>query len=296
VPIHPPLQGGAFSAPAGKGYVLETLGDYLKNKREAQNITLEEVSQTTRIRRTILQAIENNHYDLIPPKVFTQGFIKSYASYLGLDENDVIKRYHEIMESLEIKTDTEEPIQQKPPQPFLTPTRLLVLGIVFIVVLTLWLLRKNPQPGDDTVLKSTQQTSSTSSANSPPLTSQEVSGEEDADHTAFDTEKPAVLEEEPPPEGEKEEETVEAAETGEVEAAPMALRVVATEQAWMKIQLDQGEAYEVILKSGESLTLKAQEKFIIRIGNAGGVELFFNEEPLGNPGKPGEVIDLTLPE
>ena len=66
---------------------METLGDYLKNKREAQNITLEEVSQATRIRRTILEAIENNDYDLIPPKVFTQGFIKSYASYLGLDEN-----------------------------------------------------------------------------------------------------------------------------------------------------------------------------------------------------------------
>jgi hypothetical protein len=76
----------------------------------------------------------------------------------------------------------------------------------------------------------------------------------------------------------------------------MALRVVATEQAWMKVQLDQGKPYEALLKSGESLTLKAREKFIIRIGNAGGVELFFNEEPLGNPGKPGEVIDLTLPE
>ena len=76
----------------------------------------------------------------------------------------------------------------------------------------------------------------------------------------------------------------------------MALRVVATEQAWMRIQLDQGKPYEALLKSGESLTLKAREKFIIRFGNAGGVELFFNGEPLGNPGKPGEVIDLTLPE
>jgi cytoskeletal protein RodZ len=284
---------------------VETLGDYLKNKREAQNITLEEVSQATRIRRTILEAIENNDYDLIPPKVFTQGFIKSYASYLGLDENDVIKRYHEIMESREIKKEPDEPIQQQPPQPLLTPGRLLILGILCIVALTVWLLRGNPQPEDDIVLQSTLQTSSTSSSsvNAPPPTTEEAIVEEDVAHTAptreepaVPEEQPAVPEEEPLPEGGKEEEPVEQAETGEAAAEPMALRVVATEQVWMRIQLDQGEPYEVILKSEESLTLKAREKFIIRIGNAGGVELFFNEEPLGNPGNPGEVIDLTLPE
>jgi cytoskeletal protein RodZ len=277
---------------------LETLGDYLKNKREAQNITLEEVAQATRIRRTILEAIENNHYDLIPPKVFTQGFIKSYASYLGLDENDVIKRYHELMESLETKNDTDEPVQEQPPQPFITPGRLLVLGIVCIVALTIWLLSRNPQQEDDTVSNNTLPITSTSSSSvtSPPPASQEVPAEEDGAPTVFDREEPAVLEEEPPPEGKQGEETVEATETEEGKAEPMALRVVATEQAWMKVQLDQGKPYEALLKSGESLTLKAREKFIIRIGNAGGVELFFNEEPLGNPGKPGEVIDLTLPE
>lgn len=275
---------------------METLGDYLKNNREAQNITLEEVAQATRIRRTILEAIENNHYDLIPPKVFTQGFIKSYASYIGLDENDVIKRYHEVMESLEAKKETDEPGEQQPPQPVLTPGRLLVLVMVCIVSLSVWLLGKNQRPGDDTVLKSTPQTSSASSVNSPPRASPEVPIEEDRDHTVFEREEPAVLEEEPPFEGEQEGETVGATETAEGAAEPMALRVVATEQAWMKIQLDQGKPYEALLKSGESLTLKAREKFIIRIGNAGGVELFFNGEPLGNPGKPGEVIDLTLPE
>ena len=277
---------------------METLGDYLKNKREAQNITLEEVSQATRIRRTILEAIENNDYDLIPPKVFTQGFIKSYASYLGLDENDVIKQFYEIMESREKKKEPDESIQQQPPQPFLTPARLLVLGIICVVALTLWLLRKNPQPADDIVVKSTLKTSSTSSSSvhSPPPTSPEVALEERVDHTVPDREEPAVPEEELPPEAEKEEETVAQTEAVEAAAEPMALRVVAAEQVWMRIQLDQDKPYEALLKSEESLTLKAREKFIIRIGNAGGVELFFNGEPLGNPGKPGEVIDLTLPE
>ena len=277
---------------------METLGDYLKSKREAQNITLDEVSQATRIRRTILEAIENNDYDLIPPKVFTQGFIKSYASYLGLDENDVIKRFYEIMESREKKKEPEEPIQQQPAQPFLTPARLAILGIICIVALTLWLLRKNPQPADDIVAKNTQKTASTSSSSvkPPPLSSPEVALEERGDQTIHAREEPAVPEEEFLPEAEKEKPTVDQTEVVEAAAEPMALRVVATEQVWMRIQLDQDTPYEALLKREESLTLKAREKFVIRIGNAGGVELFFNGEPLGNPGKAGEVIDLTLPE
>ena len=277
---------------------METLGDYLKKKREAQNITLEEVSQATRIRRTILEAIENNDYDVIPPKVFTQGFIKSYAAYLNLDENDVIKQFHEIMELREKKKEPEEPIPQQPPQPFLTPGRLAVLGIICIVALTLWLLRKNPQPPDDIVLQSAPQTSSTSSSsvNPPPPTSPEVDVKERVDHTVPAREEPPVPEEAPLPEAEKEEETVAQTEAGETAAELMTLRVVATEQVWMRIQLDQGNPYEAILKSEESLTLKAREKLIIRIGNAGGVELFFNGEPYSITGKPGEVIDLTFPE
>jgi len=87
---------------------LETLGEYLKSKREARNVTLEEIAEATRIRKTILEAIENDRQDLIPPRVFTQGFLKSYASYLELDESDVVKRYQEALEELETKNDEEE--------------------------------------------------------------------------------------------------------------------------------------------------------------------------------------------
>jgi len=109
-------------------------------------------------------------------------------------------------------------------------------------------------------------------------------------------EHPAVAEEEEiaiPGEGIREESGQEPAA---IPSEEMALRVVASERVWMRIQLDQNEPYETLLRAGESYTVKAQNKFTIRIGNAGGVELFFNEKPLGNPGKPGEVVDLTLPE
>ncbi|MDX1779111.1 MAG: helix-turn-helix domain-containing protein, partial [Thermodesulfobacteriota bacterium] len=109
---------------------METLGDYLKNKREAQNITLEEASQVTRIRKTILEAVENNQFDLIPPKVFAQGFIKSYATYLGLDGSEAVKRYFEALDSLEPEQSPEEEvILEKHSPPIMTPGR-IVLAVI----------------------------------------------------------------------------------------------------------------------------------------------------------------------
>ncbi len=123
---------------------METLGEYLKSKREAQSITLEEIAKATRIREPILVAIENNRHDLIPPRVFVQGFLKSYASYLGLDESDVVRRYQETLEELEAKSDKEEIASQKPPKKVLSPARILVLFIVFVLALALWFF-KRPQ-------------------------------------------------------------------------------------------------------------------------------------------------------
>lgn len=275
---------------------METLGDYLKSKREAHNITLQEVSQATRIRRSILEAIEHNNYDLIPPKVFTQGFIKSYASYLDLDQNDAIKRYHEIMESLERTKAAGTPPVEQPPKGFLTPGRLLVVGILLILMLmTVWLLRRTPQTGNGTVLKGTPETVAPASVEPPPLTPEEISPGTGLDYNPLDRAVPASREEETSWAAVKGKETAGEVESGMAEAEPMVLRIAATEATWMKIQLDRSEPYEAYLKRGESLALSAREKFILRIGNGGGVELFFNGESLGSPGKPGEVINLTLP-
>jgi len=85
-------------------------------------------------------------------------------------------------------------------------------------------------------------------------------------------------------------------EAKEVDTEKMILRVLATEITWIKFQLDRGEPFDVLLRTGESFRVKAHEKFNLRIGNAGGIELFLDGKALGNPGKRGEVIDLTLPE
>jgi cytoskeleton protein RodZ len=266
---------------------LKTLGDYLKNQRESRNITLEEVAKVTKIRKTILKAIEGNRHDLLPPRVFTQGFLKIYASYLELDESEVVKRYQEALEGIQLNGAKEKGGSQKPPKKALTPARVLILFAIFVLTLAFWFFVFPQREKEIFVPESDQQKSVSKSAKSLPVTVS-VMSEEKAEGEIDGEEEPDVLDEE------TDRSNVE--EVKEVEAEKMILRVLSSEITWIKFQLDNDEPFDVLLKSGESFRVKASEKFNLRIGNAGGVELFLNDKALGNPGKRGEVVDITLPE
>jgi len=267
---------------------LETLGEYLKTKRETRNITLEEVSKVTKIRKAILEAFENNRYDLLPPRVFAQGFLKTYASYLGLDESEVVKQYHEALEGRDVKEDKGESGGQKRSIKVLSPTRALVLFTVFVLALAIWFFLLPQGEKGIFVLKKSRQKSTAESIKLLPIPKPEIpeqKGEEkvvrkenELDFSGKSADRSVVKEEK------------------EGEAEQMVLRVLSTEITWIKFQLDRDEPFEVLLRPDESFKVKANEKFNLRIGNAGGVELFLNERALGSPGKRGEVIDLTLPE
>ena len=79
---------------------MEAPGRYLKTARESQSLSLEQVSDSTRIRKNLIQAIEEDRYDLLPPPVYVKGFLTSYAAFLGLDPNEIIRKYQEYIRSL----------------------------------------------------------------------------------------------------------------------------------------------------------------------------------------------------
>ncbi|MDV6332452.1 helix-turn-helix transcriptional regulator [Asticcacaulis sp. 201] len=71
------------------------LAEILKNTRESLGLSLDEVADITRVRRTYLEAFEQAAYDVLPPRAFAIGYIKAYAKALGLDEEtlaDMFKR------------------------------------------------------------------------------------------------------------------------------------------------------------------------------------------------------------
>ena len=57
----------------------------LRHARERLGLSLRDVADRTRIRTAILEAIENDDVDRLPPPIFTRGFVKAYAREVGLD-------------------------------------------------------------------------------------------------------------------------------------------------------------------------------------------------------------------
>jgi DnaJ-class molecular chaperone len=73
---------------------VETInGGFLKTLREAQDITLDEISKKTKIRICYLQAIENDDYKVFTAEIFLRGFLKSYIQCLGLKPDEILKKY-----------------------------------------------------------------------------------------------------------------------------------------------------------------------------------------------------------
>jgi|GEM_PF-6879050 len=65
----------------------------LKQKREALNLDLQEISSILRVRRSFLAAIENEQYEAMPPDIYTRGYIKLYAKYLDCPYEQAIEPY-----------------------------------------------------------------------------------------------------------------------------------------------------------------------------------------------------------
>jgi cytoskeleton protein RodZ len=74
-------------------YVKETLGEYLKREREARHISLEDIPIATRISSPFIRALEENDFGFFSQKEAIPGYLKLYARHLGLDYDDVLRRY-----------------------------------------------------------------------------------------------------------------------------------------------------------------------------------------------------------
>lgn len=69
---------------------LAAIGQALRLKREEQRVSLETASIATRIKQYYLEAIESGHFELLPSAAQSKGFVRAYASYLGIDPEPLL--------------------------------------------------------------------------------------------------------------------------------------------------------------------------------------------------------------
>lgn len=79
---------------------MPSFGETLKRERELREISLRQISEATKISIRYLEALEQNRFELLPGGLFNKGFIRAYATYVGLDSESMVNSYlHEIAAS-----------------------------------------------------------------------------------------------------------------------------------------------------------------------------------------------------
>lgn len=72
----------------------ENLGQYLQRHREASQISVEELSWATKVKKEYLLAMEAGDFSLLPGEIFAKGYLRSYSQYLGMDTQATIDKYN----------------------------------------------------------------------------------------------------------------------------------------------------------------------------------------------------------
>ncbi len=90
-----------------------TLGEKLRQAREERGTTISEVAEQTRISALYIEAIERDDYRTLPGGIFNKGFVKSFARYVGVDEQEALQDYARLVANLDNQI-VDEPKTYRP--------------------------------------------------------------------------------------------------------------------------------------------------------------------------------------
>ncbi len=250
-------------------FQLGELGNLLRESREQLGLSLDQVEASTRIRRAYLESLEAESFDELPNRVATQGFLRNYASALGLDVDYVLELYGEGEESAGTRRPASansgiqlKSIPMTPPSRF-SPDLLIgflmitaLLGIILYFVYRQYLLPL--------------ELASVSGLSSP--TSQAALVLPTPTPLPTDTPTPTITPTPP-------------FYTG------VTVELVITGESWVQVLVDGTKAFEGVLQTGDRRHWNGDRQVAVRAGNAGGVEVLVNGESVGLMGEPGQVVD-----
>jgi cytoskeletal protein RodZ len=101
------------------GLFVGAFGEKFREERERRGFTLDDVSNVTKIGSRMLQAIEQERFDVLPGGVFNKGFIRAYAKTLGFNPEEAISEYLTALRQAQL--DAQNAAWDPPPQKTASP-------------------------------------------------------------------------------------------------------------------------------------------------------------------------------
>ncbi|MCX7795101.1 MAG: DUF4115 domain-containing protein [bacterium] len=247
------------------------LGEILRERRESLNLSIEEAAKLTKLKKSTILAFENGNYKELQEPVYIRGFLKIYASVLGLDYNTLSPILDKELR-LAGKLEEDEKRNSKGVRFLFVLTGIVVTVIIFVFVLVFhrgllgFIIRQEAQTNG---MKISLQKESNKEEVNPPERS--------------------VLEEFKS----KEERVTITKPSSQVtsERKEISIEIKGLDYSWIRVIVDGSKVFEGFLKTGDFYSWKGKEKIIIRTGNAGGINIIVNGRNLGILGKKGEVLE-----
>ena len=272
---------------------MESLGARLRQERERQNMTLDQVAAATKIGTRMLKALEEDHFDQLPGGIFNKGFVRAYARHLSMDEEQAIADYlaatgasqpikepEAMLASLanhaeQSRTEKRNRFQSLPWDKLAALLVLIILGVVF------WGRHRHKNPAFQQVHSPTPVMTPTASTPSPlakasaPSPS-EPSRPEPATRPVTSTAGVAQLQ-----------------HSGSPEA--LVLLIQANAESWLEITADGKDIlHELLFRRRTKTGARPEHEIVVKAGNIGGVDFTFNGKKLPPQGAENKVKTLRF--
>ncbi|HEY6250518.1 MAG TPA: RodZ domain-containing protein [Candidatus Angelobacter sp.] len=259
-------------------------GDKLRREREMRGITLAEIAESTKISKRWLKALEDEQFEVLPGGVFNRGFVRSYARFLGINEEQTVADY------VAVSNEPEPPVDKFPLEihekennsPPLNPRRSIVPVVLALVALigvvggwTYWVKRKpsRPENSGQHAVTQPQQSSSSQAAPSGNASSQATKAAESQSTEVVDK---------------------GSGNESQDQNSSISVVIKAKQNSWVSVVADGQVLWEGMLNANTERTIQAGKELVLKTGNAAGIEVSYNGKPLGALGKEKEVRTITF--
>jgi hypothetical protein len=233
--------------------------------------------------------LEDERVELLPHPSYVRGFLRLYAKELGLDPEKTIEMYERGLR--ERRWEPQKELKETGPSARGRYLSYVFIGILLATAILLLRAANRQQPAGPVSIQ--ELTTAEHGEPAEPPISPEPEAEMPAE-AGLESHVDVPGEQLPLPPAPRPEPAAQ-------QAAPapekgFTVGFVATELTWIKIAIDGKEPFEVMLRPGDSYLKEAADSMKVRIGNAGGLAIFYNDTPLGVLGEHGKPLDLDFPK
>ncbi len=304
----------------------------LKERREELGKELKAIAEVTRIKSAYLRSIEEEEFEKLPVKVYTRGYIREYAEFLGIPTDIALEPYDKYLSENKpgkeketynektVATFTREAVEG--PYAFKvdeledldmlllpegadcrTPKKFpfKMLWIIFAAALvagTYFFLSAVRNP--PSITENNKQTVPVPLASSPPASWNLQPPVPSPAPAVKDTQIPegnkATEKQSVPKDGlsSKQENPKLQGEKSAAAKKKHLLNIVATDRVWIRVVIDSTENKQMLLNRGDHVSYGANDSLVLTVGNAAGAKLIFDGKSYEDLGPEGEVVRFNF--